>query len=222
LKKHGFQEMPSTCEKAPLKELDSCLERVKANPKKAAKEAEGWTDYVPKEGAAEQSLQTTQTAVQRAPAADNGWLTQLPEEYLFACFETDRSRCSSSITHLKYLPEENLLMETGQFQDHFLDTTDKKFKASEGHWYTSCPLHQSKNGHWIGECTYTLFWPEAGKPPSVACKLNTSEEITEITSQGLISGLSGKIDWTPRYDPLNPRCPQDSGKKNEFHLVPKQ
>lgn len=157
----------------------------------------------------------------QASAVDNSWLTQLPEEYLFACFETDRSRCSSTVNHIKYQPQGNTLLETEQFQDSYLDT-DKKFKPSGGRWYVSCPLHQNKNGHWTGKCTYSLLWKEPGKPVETACEFTTSEEITEITREGFVSGISGKIDWTPRNNALDPGCPEDSGKKKEFHLVPKQ
>jgi hypothetical protein len=80
----------------------------------------------------------------------------------------------------------------------------------------------SDNGHWIGACTYSLLWKEPGKVAETACTLTTSEEITEITSEGHVSGLSGKIDWKPRNDPVNPQCPTDSETKKEFHLVPKQ
>jgi len=38
LKKHGFEEMPSACEKIPLNELDSCLINVKADFKKKTQE----------------------------------------------------------------------------------------------------------------------------------------------------------------------------------------
>ena len=153
--------------------------------------------------------------------ARNSWLAQLPEEYLFACSETNTDRCSKTVTHLSYIPEKNMLMETEDFQDYYLDT-DKKAKPSYGRWYASCPLHPSKDGHWIGECTYSLLWKEPGKAAETACTVTTSEEITTITSEGNISGLSGKIDWKSRNDPVNPECPTDSGTKAEFHLVPKQ
>jgi len=68
----------------------------------------------------------------------------------------------------------------------------------------------------------TLEGNEPGKPVEIACKVTTSEEITEITREGIVSGISGKIDWTPRNNPLVPECPEDSGTKKEFHLVPKQ
>ena len=162
------------------------------------------------------------TTPRSADTADNSWLAQqLPEEYLFACSQTDTNRCSKTVTHLKYLPERNMLMETEDFQDYFLDA-HKKATPSDGHWYTSCPLHLNKNGHWIGECTYSLLWKEPGKAAETACTVTTSEEITEITREGHVSGLSGKIDWKPRNDPVNPQCPTDSGTKAEFHLVPKQ
>ena len=206
LKKHGFEGMPPACEKAPLNELDSCLVKVKADFAKKQK--------------MENLYQKAQKAT-RASAVDNSWLTQLPEEYLFPCFETDRSRCSSTVSYIKYEPQENILIETEQFQDYYLDT-DKKFKPSSGRWYVSCPLHQNKNGHWTGKCTYSLVWKEPGKPVETACEFTTSEEITEITREGLVSGMSGNIDWTPRHDALNPLCPEDSGTKKEFHLVPKQ
>lgn len=154
-------------------------------------------------------------------AAENSWLAQLPEEYLFACSETDPNRCSKTVTHLNYVPEKNMLMETEDFQDYYLDT-DKKARPSYGHWYASCPLHPTKTGHWIGECTYSLLWKEPGKAAETACAFTTSEEITEITHEGNVSGLSGKVDWKPRNDPVNPQCPTDSGTKAEFHLVPKQ
>ena len=111
-------------------------------------------------------------------------------------------------------------METENFQDYYLDT-EKKVKPSNGQWHASCPLHPTKNGHWIGECTYSLHWKNHGKAADTVCTFTTSEEITEITREGLVSGLSGKIDWKPRNDPINPQCPTDSGTKAEFHLVPK-
>jgi DnaJ-like protein len=212
LKKYGFEAMPPGCESVLLNELDSCLAKVKADfEKKHPKPAQE----------TEKTYQKAQAAVQNALIGDNGWLAQLPEEYLFACLETDRSRCSTSITHLKYQPEENVLLETGEFQDYLRDT-DKKFKPSAGRWHTTCPLHQRKDGRWIGECTYTLLWPEEGKPAHTVCTVTTSEEITELTRDGMVSGMSGKIDWTPRYDNFISRCPEDSGKKKEFHLVLKQ
>ena len=211
LKKHGFEAMPPACEKVPLNELDSCLVKVKSGFEK---------NYLKPAQEMENLYQKTQKLIE-APAVGNSWLTQLPEEYLFACFETDRSRCSTSITRLKYQPKQNVLLETEQFQDYFLDT-DKKAKPSPGHWHATCPLHQRKDGHWIGECTYRLLWPEEGKPDDIACELTTSEEITEMTREGIVSGVSGVIDWTPRRDTLNPHCPEDSGTKKEFHLVPKQ
>jgi len=201
--------MPPACEKVPIKELDSCLAKAKA-------------DFEKKHLKTAQEAEKAQALIQNAPLSDNSQLTQLPEEYLFACFETDRSRCSTSITHLKYQPEQNVLLETGEFQDYILDTTDKKFKLTAGRWHTTCPLHRRKDGHWIGECTYTLLWPEAGKPAYTVCTVTTSEEITELTREATVSGISGEIDWTPRYDRVISRCPEDSGKKKEFHLVPKQ
>jgi S1-C subfamily serine protease len=155
-------------------------------------------------------------------AADHSWFAQqLPEEYLFACSQTDPNRCSKTATHLNYSPEQNILMETEDFQDYYLDT-DKKARPSYGHWYVTCPLHPNENGHWIGECTYSLLWTEPGKTAETACTVTTSEEITEITRKGHVSGISGKIDWKPRNDPINPQCPTASGTKAEFHLVPKQ
>jgi hypothetical protein len=200
LKKYGFEAMPPGCVNAPLNELDSCLAKVKA-------------DFEKKHLKAQKATQ--------ASAVDNSWLTQLPGEYLFPCFETDRSRCSSTVNYIKYQPQEKVLMETEQFQDYYLDT-DKKYKPSSGRWYVSCPLHQNKNGHWTGKCTYSLVWKEPGKPVETACDFTTSEEITEITREGLVSGISGRIDWTPRNNALDPGCPQDSGTKKEFQLVPKQ
>jgi hypothetical protein len=200
LKQNGFEAMPPGCVNVPFNELDSCLAKVKADFEKKHLKA--------------------QIATQAA-AVDNTWLTQLPEEYLFVCFETDRSRCSSTVTYIKYEPQENILIETEQFQDYYLDT-DKKIKPSSGRWYGSCPLHQNKTGHWTGKCTYSLIWKEPGKPVETACEFTTSEEITEIKREGLVSGISGKIDWTPRDNALDPGCPEDSGTKKEFHLVPKQ
>lgn len=211
LKKHGFEGMPPACEKVPLEELDSCLLKAKTDFRK--------DDPNPAQEMGNSYLKT-QKAMQ-ASELDNSWLSQLPEEYLFACFETDRSRCSTSITHLEYQPNLNVLVETAEFQDYFPDT-DKKLKPSPGRWHTVCALHPRKDGHWIGECTYTLLWPAKGKPDETACAVTTSEEITELTREGMVSGISGKIDWTPRQNPLNPVCPEDSGKKKEFHLVPKQ
>jgi hypothetical protein len=211
LRKHGFNGMPPACEKVPLNELDSCLAKVKTDFEK---------NYLKPAQEMEDLYQKIEKAIQ-APAVDNSWLTQLPEEYLFACFETDRSRCSSTVSRIKYQPQESILMETEQFQDYYLDT-DKKFKPSPGRWYASCPLHQNKNGHWTGKCTYSLLWKEPGKPEETACEVTTSEEITDITREGLVSGISGKIDWTPRNNALDPGCPKDSGTKKEFQLVPKQ
>jgi CspA family cold shock protein len=169
----------------------------------------------------EKTVQNVESGGKNAPIIDNNWLAHLPAEYLFACPEVYMSRCDQGITRLTYLRERNVLLETGQFQDVF-QGTNKKIKSSVGYWETRCPLHQSTNGHWVGECTYRLFWPEAGTAPKEVCKLTISEEITEITKEGLVSGISGKIDWTPRYDSLHPGCPEDSGAKKEFHLVPKQ
>jgi hypothetical protein len=153
--------------------------------------------------------------------AENSSLARLPEEYLFACYEADTNQCSKTVTHLTYQTERNILMEREDFQDYYLDA-DKKVKPSNGHWYASCPLHSGKDGHWIGMCTYSLLWKDPGQPTELSCRFNASEEITEITRDGLVSGVSGEIDWKPRYDPINPQCPKDSGKKKEFHLVPKQ
>lgn len=153
---------------------------------------------------------------------DHSWLAEhLPEEYLFACSQTDTNQCPKAITHLSYSPEQNILIETEDFPDYYFDT-DKKARPSYGHWYVTCPLHPNRNGHWVGECTYSLLWKEPGKTAETACTIATSEEITDITREGHVSGLSGKIDWKPRNDPVNPQCPTDSGTKGEFHLVPKQ
>lgn len=211
LKRYGFSGMPPDCAKVPPNELDSCLVNVKEDFAK---------NHLRPTGKMEDPYQKTRKDMQ-ASTVDNSWLAQLPEDYLFACFETDRSRCSPTVTHLKYRPEQNVLLETEEFQDYFLDT-DKKLKPSPGRWHASCPLHPRKDGHWIGECTYTLLWPEKGKPDDAACTVTTSEEITGLTQDGIVSGISGKIDWTPRRDEFNPVCPEDSGKKTEFHLVRRQ
>jgi hypothetical protein len=212
LKKYGFEAMPPGCENVPFNTLDSCLAKVRREFEKK---------YLKPRQDTAKIDQNAGAAIQTAPIGDNSWLTQLPGEYLFACFETDRSRCPSTVNYIKYQPQENILMETEQFQDYYLDT-DKKFRPSSGRWYVSCPLHKNKNGHWTGKCTYSLVWKEPGKPVETACEFTTSEEITEITREGLVSGISGKIDWTPRNNELNPGCPEDSGTKKEFHLVPKQ
>ena len=211
LKKYGFEAMPPNCKDVSLSDLDSCLAKVRAE---LAKKRLNPGQDTAKVG------QNAGTAMQTALIGDSSWLTKLPEEYLFACFESDRSRCSTSITHLKYHPKQNVLLETLEFQDYFQDT-DKKFKPSPGRWHAICPLHP-KDGHWVGQCTYKLLWPEEGKPTETVCTLTMSEEITELTQEGMVSGMTGKIDWTPRHDTLSPMCPGDSGKKKEFHLVPKQ
>jgi hypothetical protein len=156
LKRRGFNGMPPACENVPPKELDSCLAKVKADS------GQKYVNHPEKED-------KILALIRNGNANENSWLTQLPEEYLFACFETDRSRCSTSITHLKYQPKQNVLLETEQFQDYYQDT-DKKLKPSPGRWYATCPLHQDKNGHWTGECTYSLHWNDLrGHPNPAIC-----------------------------------------------------
>lgn len=143
-------------------------------------------------------------------------MADLPEEYTFACSEIDRSKCSKTITHLKYLPDKDVLMES----------------VAQPGWSVPCPLVPTGLlSHWKGECTYeqTLaIGRKDGKSYNldkpVVCTVTTSEEITYFTKDGDVLGLSGKIDWSPtKFDngdwPTG-ICFKDSGEVKEFHLVP--
>lgn len=213
LKKYGLETMPQACQNVFLDNLDSCL--AKATSEFGRDHAKNRQEAI-----AIAIAQNSQATIRETTVGDIGWLATLPREYLFACFETDRSRCSTTITHLNYQRKRKILLETSEFQDYFLDDNDR-LKPSPGRWHVSCPLHVGNDGHWRGECTYTLFWPEEGKPDSITCRVSTPEEITAVTEGAWISGITGAIDWAPRRDKLNPLCPEDSGKKKDFHLVPK-